>query len=131
LKSPTSKAFGCRLFFSPPPHRRHLDLSGPRLQASLSGLLLRGPHVDVWDDDRDHFLRYPAAAGNRSGIQDARGRNLVLGSSFGIGFGIPILILVGLAPKSDMLCWLTLLLCVVYFLLLVGFIYKVHRKKKS
>ncbi len=55
----------------------------------------------------------------------------MLGSSFGIGFGIPILILVGLAPKSDMLCWLTLLLCVVYFLLLVGFIYKVHRKKKS
>ena len=56
--------------------------------------------------------------------------NLVLGSSFGIGFGIPILILVGLAPKSDFLCWLTLALCVVYFLLLLGFIYKAHRKKK-
>ena len=55
--------------------------------------------------------------------------NLIIGSSFGIIFGAPILVLVGLAPNSDVMCFITLGLCVVYFVLLNLFIYKVKGKK--
>ncbi len=57
--------------------------------------------------------------------------NLVLGSSFAIIFGVPMLILIGLAPKSDLFCWLALGLCFVYLLLLMLFIYKVGHKKRE
>ena len=56
--------------------------------------------------------------------------NLILGSSFGIIFGIPVLLLVGLAPKSDLLCFVVLALCAVYLAGLLAFIYKVNRRKK-
>ena len=60
--------------------------------------------------------------------------NLVLGSSFGIGFGIPMLIFVGMAPKSDLLCYVTVGCCIVYLALLVLFIVKAgsgRQKKKN
>lgn len=56
--------------------------------------------------------------------------NLIIGSSFGIIFGAPILVLVGLAAKSTLLCFVTLGLCVIYFVLLNLFIFKVNQKKK-
>ena len=56
--------------------------------------------------------------------------NLVTGSSFGIILGAPVLILVGLAPKSDLLCWLTLALAAVYLILLDLLIFKLRRKRK-
>lgn len=56
--------------------------------------------------------------------------NLVLGSAFGIVFGAPMLILVGLAPKSTTLAIVTLGLCVIYFALLMLFIYKVNGRKR-
>jgi hypothetical protein len=46
--------------------------------------------------------------------------NLVIGSSFGIILGIPVLILVGIAPRSDLMCWLTVLIAAVY--LILGFV---------
>ena len=55
--------------------------------------------------------------------------NLIIGSSFGIIFGAPILVLVGIAPNSDAMCFVTLGLCVVYFVLLNLFILKVKGKK--
>lgn len=57
--------------------------------------------------------------------------NLITGSSFGILLGAPVLVLVGLAPKSDMMCFLTLGLAVVYLLILLVIIFKVGRGKKS
>jgi ESS family glutamate:Na+ symporter len=45
--------------------------------------------------------------------------NLVLGSSFAIGFGIPMLLLIGMAPRSDSLAFVTLGCCIVYFLILL------------
>ena len=57
--------------------------------------------------------------------------NLVIGSSFGIIFGAPILILVGLAPNSDLMCFITLALAAVYFALLMLFIFKVNGKAKK
>lgn len=55
--------------------------------------------------------------------------NLVSGSSFGIVLGAPVLILVGLAPKSDLLCFVTLGLAAAYFVVLLMLI-KHKRKKK-
>ena len=55
--------------------------------------------------------------------------NLVLGSSFGIGFGFPVLILVGMAPKSDVLLYIALGVCAVYFMLLLTFLLRVGKKK--
>ena len=57
--------------------------------------------------------------------------NLVLGSSFGIAFGFPVLILVGMAPKSDTLLYIVLGICVVYLALLLLFILRAGRKKAA
>ena len=62
--------------------------------------------------------------------------NLVLGSSFGIGFGFPVLILVGMAPKSNALLYAVVGICAVYLALLLFFILRTgknaraHRKKQ-
>jgi len=57
--------------------------------------------------------------------------NLVLGSSFGIVFGAPVLALVSLAPRSDLMCFLTLGLALVYLALLLLVIYKLGNKKQA
>jgi ESS family glutamate:Na+ symporter len=57
--------------------------------------------------------------------------NLVLGSSYGIVFGAPMLILVGLAAQSTIMCFATLGIIIVYFVLLLLFILKAKRKNKS
>ncbi len=57
--------------------------------------------------------------------------NLVLGSSFGIGFGFPVLILVGMAPKGDALLFAVIGICVVYLALLLFFILRAGAKKKA
>ena len=54
--------------------------------------------------------------------------NLVVGSSFGIVLGAPVLILVGIAPRSP---WLVVLLAAVYCAILYWVILKAHRKKKA
>ena len=64
-------------------------------------------------------------------LETPAANNLVVGSSFGIIRGAPVLILVGLAPKSDLLCWVTLALAAGYMGLLVLLITKLHRKKMS
>ena len=48
--------------------------------------------------------------------------NLVLGSSYGILFGAPLLILVTTAAKSDLLCYIVMGIIIVYFALLMLFI---------
>ena len=55
--------------------------------------------------------------------------NLVTGSSFGIILGAPVLVLVGLAPKSDLMCWITLALAAVYGCVLTLLIVKLKGKK--
>jgi ESS family glutamate:Na+ symporter len=45
--------------------------------------------------------------------------NMVLGSSFAIGFGFPMLILIGLAPRSDTTALITLVCCIAYFIILL------------
>ncbi len=65
----------------------------------------------------DPDLRTPAA------------NNLVIGSSFGIVLGAPVLVLVGLASRSAALCFLTLGLAAVYLAILTLLICKLGRKK--
>ena len=54
--------------------------------------------------------------------------NLVTGSSFGIVFGAPVLLLVSYAPQN---VWMTLLLIVIYLIALALFMFKVGNKNKK
>ena len=55
--------------------------------------------------------------------------NLVTGSSFGILFGAPVLVLISMAAKSDLMCYVTLGLASLYLAVLLVVIYKIGRKK--
>ena len=57
--------------------------------------------------------------------------NLVIGSSFGIIFGAPMLVLVSLAGESDRMTYVTFGLCVIYLLILLLIIFKVGKKNKK
>ena len=57
--------------------------------------------------------------------------NLITGSSFGIIFGAPVLLLVSFAAKNDWTVFVTLLLVAVYFTLLVLFIFKTGNRNKN
>ena len=54
--------------------------------------------------------------------------NLVTGSSFGIVFGAPVLLLVSYAPQN---VWMTSLLIVIYLITLALFMFKVGNKNKK
>jgi ESS family glutamate:Na+ symporter len=56
--------------------------------------------------------------------------NLITGSSFGIVFGAPVLLLVSMAAKSDFMVWVVLGLIFIYLAALLAFIFLVGRKKK-
>ena len=57
--------------------------------------------------------------------------NLIVGSSFGILLGAPVLILVGLAAKSNAMCFLTLVLAAAYLVILDIIIFRVGRRSKA
>lgn len=57
--------------------------------------------------------------------------NLLTGSSFAILFGIPMLLLVGLAPESETMLFIVLGILAVYFSLLLLFIFKAKRRRVS
>lgn len=64
-------------------------------------------------------------------LETPAANNLVVGSSFGILLGAPVLILVGLAAKSNAMCFLTLGLAAAYLLILDLLIFKVGRGGKN
>lgn len=55
--------------------------------------------------------------------------NLITGSSFGIAFAAPVLLLVSTAAKSEMMFWITVLLIFLYLVVLLLFIFKFRKKK--
>ena len=55
--------------------------------------------------------------------------NLITGSSFGIILGAPVLVFVGLAPRSDIMCWAVVGLVAVYLAALYLLIFKVKKRK--
>ena len=56
---------------------------------------------------------------------------LVIGSSFAIVMGIPMLVFVAMAIRSDLMTFVTLGLCIVYFTLMLLIIFKVKPKKSA
>lgn len=65
------------------------------------------------------------------GFKTPAANNLVTGSSFGIVFGAPMLILVSMAAKNEMMCWIALGLIVIYLALLLLFIFKAGNGKNK
>ncbi|MCL2124701.1 MAG: sodium:glutamate symporter [Oscillospiraceae bacterium] len=63
-------------------------------------------------------------------FQTPAANNLITGSGTGILFGIPMLVLVGLAPVSEEMTWLTFALLFVYTALLVLFMLKAGKKAR-
>ena len=63
------------------------------------------------------------------GFKTPAATNLVTGSSFGILFGAPVLLLVSMAAKSDLMVFVVLLLATIYLVLLLFYIFKVGTKK--
>ena len=57
--------------------------------------------------------------------------NLLTGSAFAIVFGAPMLVLVGLAPRSITWTWITLGLLVAYLALLLVFLLAVRRRGRA
>ncbi len=62
-------------------------------------------------------------------FQTPAANNLVTGSSFGIIFGAPVLLLVSLAAENTLMCFVTLGLIFIYLAALLLFIFKVGKKK--
>ena len=62
-------------------------------------------------------------------LETPAANNLVVGSSFGIVLGAPVLILVGMAPRSELMCWVVLGLAAAYAALLYLLIFKLRKKK--
>ncbi|PKM63216.1 MAG: sodium:glutamate symporter [Firmicutes bacterium HGW-Firmicutes-21] len=57
--------------------------------------------------------------------------NMVTGSSYGIIMGAPLLIIISMAPKSDLHAFISLGIIVVYWALLISFIYFAKNKRKN
>lgn len=57
--------------------------------------------------------------------------NLITGSSFGIVFGAPVLLLISLAPRSDTMTFITLGLILAYLAALLLYIFLVGRKREK
>ncbi|MBR6472947.1 MAG: sodium:glutamate symporter [Firmicutes bacterium] len=57
--------------------------------------------------------------------------NLITGSSFGIILGAPVLVFVGLAPRSDIMCWAVIGLVTIYLAALYLLIFKASKRKKT
>lgn len=64
-------------------------------------------------------------------LETPAANNLITGSSFGILLGAPVLVLVGLAPKSDLMCFVTLVLAAIYLLILDVIIFRVGRGRQN
>lgn len=57
--------------------------------------------------------------------------NLLTGSSFAILFGIPMLLLIGMAPESPTMLFFSVAIIIVYMSLLLLFMLKARRRKKA
>ncbi len=64
-------------------------------------------------------------------LETPAANNLVVGSSFGIIFGAPMLILISLAARNDLMVWLSFGLIVIYLAALLLFLFKFKGKKKK
>lgn len=101
----------CKKIYPDYPYEGFFSMYGMLTGTISSGVLLLR--------EIDPELKTPAA------------NNLVTGSSFGIAFGAPVLLLVSLAAKGDVMTFVTLGIIFVYFALLIAYIALVGKKKKK
>ena len=101
----------CRRLYGPYYNEGLISMYGMLTGTISSGVLLLR--------EIDPELKTPAA------------NNLITGSSFGILFGAPVLVLITMAAKSDLMCYVTLGLATLYLLILLLIIYKVGKKNPS
>lgn len=101
----------CKKIYPDYPYEGFFSMYGMLTGTISSGVLLLR--------EIDPELKTPAA------------NNLVTGSSFGIAFGAPVLLLVSLATKGDVMTFVTLGIIFVYFALLIAYIALVGKKKKK
>ncbi|HHV98755.1 MAG TPA: sodium:glutamate symporter [Clostridiaceae bacterium] len=66
-----------------------------------------------------------------SSFKTPAANNLLTGSSFAIILGAPMLVLIGLAPKSDTMLFITFGLMIIYFIPLLFIMLKAKRKKRK
>lgn len=64
-------------------------------------------------------------------LETPASNNLITGSSFGIAFGFPVLLLVSLAAKNDVTVWIAFGLVILYLALLLLFIFKAGNRKRN
>lgn len=63
-------------------------------------------------------------------LETPASNNLITGSSFGIVFGAPMLLVISFAPKSELSVWIATGLIIVYLAVLLLFIFKAGNRKK-
>ena len=102
--------FVCKKLYPQYPYEAFYSMFGMLTGTISSGILLLR--------EVDPELKTPAS------------NNLVTGSSFGIVFGIPMLLLISFAPQSTLSVFLTLGIIVVYLAALTLFMFKTGKKKK-
>ena len=101
--------FMCKKIYPDYPFEGFFSMYGMLTGTISSGVLLLR--------EVDPELKTPAA------------NNLVTGSSFGILFGAPVLLLVSLASRGDVMVFVTIGIIIVYLALLLTYIALVGRKK--
>ncbi len=99
----------CNKMYPEYPHEAFVSMFGMLTGTISSGVLLLR--------EIDPELKTPAS------------NNLITGSSFGIAFGIPVLLLVSFAAQSDTSVLITIGLVLAYLIALVTFIFTVGRKR--
>lgn len=65
------------------------------------------------------------------GLTTPAANNLIVGSSFGIILGAPVLVFVGMAARSDVMCWAVVGMVAVYLAALYLLIFKAKKRQKS
>ena len=98
----------CKKMYPGYEHEGFLSMFGMLTGTISSGVLL------LREVDPD--LRTPAS------------NNLITGSSFGIVFGFPILLVVSYAAQSTLACWLSVFIIAAYLAVLVLYIFKTGKK---
>ena len=101
----------CKIIYPSYEHEGMVSMFGMLTGTISSGVLLLR--------EIDPYFETPAA------------NNLLTGSSFAIVLGAPMLILIGMAPKSDTMLFITLALLILYMIPLLLIMLKAHRRKTT
>lgn len=89
----------------------------------IADMAMHGKRAIVFSTQNAYYELIPS--------EETAANNLISGSSFGIAFGAPVLLLVSMAAKNDIMTFVTLGLVVIYFVILLLFIFKAGKKHEK